>query len=276
MVIAQPPLQYLITSSQAGLESFVLSRQGQVANLRREVLEVVEEWIEAETQSRAARWILECRRSQNAYEIPLENLELAEFDYLPQAPALPAGAMPLFDNPPLVADSRSRASAQLNGYSPRDRPEHVVATEEPSPESLGLSSRAEDALIVLEHHIRSQADTIDVETCGVAVHAADRSVPAGSETKSHLGERSGETLNSKSFHPSVVPSSEISAHVQRHVLARQDDVAESAVSETVQVRVSLGLKKPNLVIPIPRKVHRRPLFQIRVPFLEIPCRRRAV
>src|ERR1700683_3138351 len=60
------PLEYLLTSSEAALETFELARLNKSANLRKELRDVVEEWIEAEIQSRLARWILDCRRTQAA------------------------------------------------------------------------------------------------------------------------------------------------------------------------------------------------------------------
>lgn len=62
---SRTPFDYLAGCSKPGLESFELSRLNQVANLRKELREVVEEWIEAEVQARLARWILERRRGRD-------------------------------------------------------------------------------------------------------------------------------------------------------------------------------------------------------------------
>jgi hypothetical protein len=278
MVIAQPPLQYLITSSQAGLESFVLSRQGQVANLRREALEVLEEWIESETQLRTARWILECRRAQDPDAVPMDRTELTDFDYQSRAPALSPRTMPMFGQPRLAADSRSRAPAQLNGY-PRDFAELESAA--PSKEALtehpGVSSRAEDALTCLEHDVRSQGHAIDAgKNCNVVAHSADESVPAGLEAHSRVGERLTETLSCNSFHVTPLPFSEISAAEENDLRACRSRVSESWASETDAVGQSPEPTKPNPVIPIPRKAHNRPLFSIRASFAETQLRRRVV
>jgi hypothetical protein len=61
----QAPLEYLVTSSQTSLEAFELARLNRCANLRKEVREVLEEWIQMEVDARLARWILECRRVQS-------------------------------------------------------------------------------------------------------------------------------------------------------------------------------------------------------------------
>ena len=63
MGFARPPLEYLITSSQTSLESFELSRLNAVANLRKEIRQVVDDWVEAEIEARIARWVLERRRA---------------------------------------------------------------------------------------------------------------------------------------------------------------------------------------------------------------------
>ncbi len=65
MASAQPPLEYLISSSEESLESFELSRLSHVANLRKELRMVLDEFVEAEIQARIARWILEGRRAQD-------------------------------------------------------------------------------------------------------------------------------------------------------------------------------------------------------------------
>jgi hypothetical protein len=52
------PLEYLFTSSDASIESFHLSRLNAVANLRKELHEIFEEWVEAEVQARPAQWLL--------------------------------------------------------------------------------------------------------------------------------------------------------------------------------------------------------------------------
>ena len=65
------PLEYLVTSSQSAVESFELSRLNRVSNLRKEIRQVVDEWIAAEAEARIARWILDCRRAQIESADPL-------------------------------------------------------------------------------------------------------------------------------------------------------------------------------------------------------------
>ena len=58
------PLEYLFTSSGASIESFHLSRLNAVANLRKELHEIFEEWVEAEVQARLAQWLLARKNSE--------------------------------------------------------------------------------------------------------------------------------------------------------------------------------------------------------------------
>lgn len=60
------PLEYLFTSSEASIESFHLSRLNTVANLRKELHEIFEEWVEAEVQARLAQWLLARKNPDNA------------------------------------------------------------------------------------------------------------------------------------------------------------------------------------------------------------------
>jgi hypothetical protein len=66
MAATRPSLEYLVTSSQQSLESFELSRLSQASNLRKELRDVVEEWVQTEVEARFARWILECRRMETS------------------------------------------------------------------------------------------------------------------------------------------------------------------------------------------------------------------
>lgn len=57
-------VEYLLRCSKPSLESFELSRLNQIANLRKQLRELVEAWIDAEVEARLARWILERRRGR--------------------------------------------------------------------------------------------------------------------------------------------------------------------------------------------------------------------
>jgi len=62
MDVPCPPLEYLAKCSPASLESLELDRLGHAANLRKELHQVLQRWIEAEADARTARAILEWRR----------------------------------------------------------------------------------------------------------------------------------------------------------------------------------------------------------------------
>jgi hypothetical protein len=62
MIQTQPPVEYLLRCSNPSLEGFELSRLNRIANLRKELADLYEEWIQAEVEARLARWILNTRR----------------------------------------------------------------------------------------------------------------------------------------------------------------------------------------------------------------------
>lgn len=66
MKTTKPMLEYLAKCSKITLESFVLARLNDRANLRKELNEVLDELIEVDIQSRIAEWILVYRQEQAA------------------------------------------------------------------------------------------------------------------------------------------------------------------------------------------------------------------
>jgi hypothetical protein len=70
------PLEYLFTSSGASIESFHLSRLNAVANLRKELHEIFEEWVEAEVQARLAQWLLARKNSETLADAGSITIEL--------------------------------------------------------------------------------------------------------------------------------------------------------------------------------------------------------
>ena len=59
------PLAYLITSSRISLESYELLRLNRASNLRKEMLQLLDKWVDAETEARMARAILDWKRGKN-------------------------------------------------------------------------------------------------------------------------------------------------------------------------------------------------------------------
>lgn len=81
------PSDYLSTCSESAIESYELSRLNRAANLRKELRQLVDEWIDCEVEARLARWTLESRRNGDRAELtPPEELPVAE---LPRQLALP-------------------------------------------------------------------------------------------------------------------------------------------------------------------------------------------
>jgi hypothetical protein len=57
----QPPLEYLVASSQSSLEGYWLSRVAKLAELRQAIHKLVNEWVQIQGDERTARWILKYR-----------------------------------------------------------------------------------------------------------------------------------------------------------------------------------------------------------------------
>jgi len=72
------PLAYLITSSRVSLESYELSRLNRASNLRKEMLQALDRWIDAEAEARMARSILDWKRAEVCEAGPAANLRNEE------------------------------------------------------------------------------------------------------------------------------------------------------------------------------------------------------
>ena len=68
----QPPLEYLLKCSQISLESYELSRLNKAANLRRELLDIAEDWIREEVCVRVSEWLRRFRGDRPIEDIILE------------------------------------------------------------------------------------------------------------------------------------------------------------------------------------------------------------
>jgi hypothetical protein len=112
------PLEYLMSCSDAGLESVELSRMNRAANLRKEIRQLVEQCIEFEVDARVARWILERKEAQRrrrneraaSYsEIPHAVEQLAISFQPPRVEASLAPVVDVLELPPLPAPARNHA-----------------------------------------------------------------------------------------------------------------------------------------------------------------------
>ena len=118
MRVSRPAIGYLVTSSKAGLESFELMRLSRVANLRKELRDVVKDWVESEVEARIARFILEERRAQDGDRAAIgsQNVRQGTKGFLPAPGLLPAADIEMFSasaREELVASSPWRAARPL-------------------------------------------------------------------------------------------------------------------------------------------------------------------
>lgn len=122
----QPSLEYLATCSQSSLEGFELARLDEISQLRREIQEVHEEWVEAEVAARLARLLIEGRRADLPAAAEAESL--APADSLRASPGIPQRTLPspalhatsTNGVPPLLArkDRNQRACCSLAANRP--------------------------------------------------------------------------------------------------------------------------------------------------------------
>lgn len=59
-----PPWEFLLSASRNSLQSYELSRLGHVANLRKEIVALVEQWVEENSAAMLARWLMEHRERE--------------------------------------------------------------------------------------------------------------------------------------------------------------------------------------------------------------------
>lgn len=268
--MTNPPLEYLVTSSQAGLENFELARLNKIANLRKELREIVEEWIEAETQSRLARWILQCRRTQEA----ASNSHDAE-----SSPPLPVENIAENLLPPSARTQNDRetqlAASALSKRSARYRRDLY-----PAPLALPLlrpqlSARAVDTLNFLEHHVRLQTDAIFSGICDAATEAArnDELPDSAKSAERHL--RLHESSRTAPFFSVSLARSEVPRSARgRNPHVDADRSAQSAPSNARAPAPSSP--EAGQVVPLLPKGKVRPAAPIRVSLRCAQPQRRAV
>jgi hypothetical protein len=57
----QPPWEFLLPASRNSLQSYELSRLSHAANLRKEITQLLDSWLEENTAAMLARWLIEQR-----------------------------------------------------------------------------------------------------------------------------------------------------------------------------------------------------------------------
>jgi hypothetical protein len=60
----QPLLDFLATCSEISLQSFELARLSEISNYKKQISELLDEWVETDVQARLAEWALKSRRQQ--------------------------------------------------------------------------------------------------------------------------------------------------------------------------------------------------------------------
>jgi hypothetical protein len=183
----QSPLEYLVTSSQTSLEAFELARLNRAANLRKELRDVLDEWMQTEIDVRMARWILECRRAQNTDSdslaaSPREPARIGQLamSFLPEssgtqsesvAPRIPHALGEVSEERALACRSRNPRSAQVDAQ-PHFRSGHRPMT----------SRDADASLRLLEQFLARPAASIvspaENHTFGSRIPAAATGLPA--------------------------------------------------------------------------------------------------
>ncbi|HXX43256.1 MAG TPA: hypothetical protein VEJ38_00910 [Candidatus Acidoferrales bacterium] len=146
---AYPSLDYVMMCSEPAAESFELSRLNRASNLRKEMRELVDEWIDCEVEARVARWKRESSRAEIAV---VETQTERPGDALPQQLALPllfssasAQGPRSVETSALLqpASSACEASARLVSAAtkpPRDCPTRSLALAPDTPCALPIAS----------------------------------------------------------------------------------------------------------------------------------------
>jgi len=58
---AQPPWEFLLSASRNSLQSYELSRLSHAANLRKEITQLLDSWLEENSAAMLARWLMQQR-----------------------------------------------------------------------------------------------------------------------------------------------------------------------------------------------------------------------
>ena len=64
----QPPWEFLLSASRTSLQSYELSRLSHAANLRKEITQLLDCWLEENTAAMLARWLMEQRERPAGHE----------------------------------------------------------------------------------------------------------------------------------------------------------------------------------------------------------------
>jgi hypothetical protein len=188
----QLPLEYLVTSSQTALEGFELSRLSQCANLRKELRQITDQWIEVEIEARMARWILECRRAQDSgansplpdFSTPASNVALACEKCAEVTPAKSAKARSVRPRARREQRRLQLISSQNDAALPlipvftldSETPPRVVPTGELFTRSTGILPHGEAALRLLEQFVQFRSTSFGARSAKLPASSRRRSL----------------------------------------------------------------------------------------------------
>ena len=147
------PLEYLLTSSQAGLEGFELGRLDKISHLRKQLRSLVDQWVQAEIEAELARWLLECQRAQQSAagsrspepSFPLPGATLAAA-FLPLPGTYSALALPARSS----RASRKRLSANSAAARPPLAPRNARLRQQE--DELALLQAHTHEIVQQQHH----------------------------------------------------------------------------------------------------------------------------
>jgi hypothetical protein len=71
----QPPWEFLLTASRNTLQSYELSRLGHASNLRKEIGELLDQWLDENASAMLARWLIKQRALAQATEDSIAETE---------------------------------------------------------------------------------------------------------------------------------------------------------------------------------------------------------
>ncbi len=269
------PLEYLLTSSEAALETFELSRLNKSANLRKELRDVVEEWIEAEIQSRLARWILDCRRTQAARA----DAGLSGPSASLSAKTVGATLLLPFDDLMKSQEFQSKPASvkPIPARSARDRRDSPPGQDSPPVPSTQSSGRAKGALKFLEGQVRSQAHAAAPNVYKSPAEAGRNAASPRSAQNAPPSRRLPKSSRTGSLFPAAPESSDgdESARVQ----TRRFGARNSAKCDAPKSRAaagSAGSANVAQIAPLVRAGRLQPSAPVRASMRFSPPQRRAV
>jgi len=261
------PLEYLLTSSEAALETFELARLNKSANLRKELRDVVEEWIEAEIQSRLARWILDGRRTQAARSDADPSGASANL-----SKTVAANLLLPFDGLLNSQELQSKPASvkPIPARSARDR------RDSPPVPSTQLSGRAKGALKFLEGQVRSQAHAAPNVYKSPEEAARNAASPRSAQNGSQR-RRLPKSSRTGSLFPGAPGPSDGAESARSQT--RQFAARNSAKRDAPKSRAAAGLSGSTdvaQIAPLARSGKLQPSAPVRAPMRFSPHQRRAV